>query len=243
MPGDENSRRADGGVAGARRYHHGDLAAALVAAGLELARAGGPDALGLREVTRAVGVTPNAAYRHFADRAALVSAVAARAQQQVALAMEARMADADTEPDPGARALLRLRAVGLAYIDFAVAEPGWFQLAFHTREQFADSNNPDASGHTGAPPFQLLVTALDDLVTTGILAPERRPHAEWACWAAVHGLSDLATRGPLRDQDPATVEQLAYYVVDRAITGVVADDTSAKTRSLNHDGTTTRPSG
>jgi len=240
MPG-LNSRSADD-VAAVRRYHHGDLAGALVAAGLDLARAGGPDALGLREVTRAVGVTPNAAYRHFADRAALVSAVAARAQQQVALAMEARMADADTEPDPGRRALRRLRAVGLAYIDFAVQEPGWFQLAFHTHQQFADSTDPDASGHTGAPPFQLLVAALDDLVTAGILAPDRRPHAEWACWAAVHGLSDLATRGPLRDQDPAAVEQLARYVVDRAITGVVAGDASAKTRGLNHDGTTTRPS-
>ncbi len=238
MPGG-NSRSADGGVAGVRPYHHGDLAAALVAAGLELARAGGPDVLGLREVTRAVGVTPNAAYRHFADRAAFVSAVAARAQQQVALAMEARMSDADAEPDQGQRALLRLRAVGLAYIDFAVHEPGWFQLAFHTHEQFVGGTDPDASGHTGAPPFQLLVAALDDLVTTGVLAPDRRPHAEWACWAAVHGLSDLATRGPLRDQDPATVEQLAYYVVDHAIIGVITEDNSC---TPNRVGTTTRPS-
>jgi len=241
MPG-QNSRSAVD-VAAVRRYHHGDLAATLVASGLELSRAGGPDAIGLREVTRAVGVTPNAAYRHFADRAALVSAVAARAQQQVALAMEARMAGADIEPDPGARAMLRLRAIGLAYIDFAVHEPGWFQLAFHIHEQFAETTDPDASGHAGAPPFQLLVAALDDLVSTGVLLPERRPHAEWACWAAVHGLSDLATRGPLRDQDPAALEQLADYVVDRAITGVIADETSAKTRTPNPDGTTPRPSG
>ncbi len=233
----ETSRRADAGAGSARRYHHGDLPAALVAAGLELARADGPDALGLREVTRAVGVTPNAAYRHFADRAALVLAVAARAQQQVALAMETRMADADTEPDPRRRALLRLRAVGLAYIDFAVHEPGWFQLAFHTHQQFADSTDPDASGPTGVPPFQLLVAVLDDLVATGILAPERRPNAEWACWAAVHGLSDLATRGPLRDQDPAALEQLAYYVVDCAITGVITEDISS---TPHHAETTTR---
>ncbi len=135
------------------------------------------------------------------------------------------MAATDTEADPRRRALLRLRAIGLAYIDFAVHEPGWFQLAFHTHEQFAESTDPDASGHAGAPPFQLLVGALDDLVTTGVLSPDRRPHAEWACWAAVHGLADLATRGPLRDQGPAAVEQLADYVVDRAITGVIADDT------------------
>jgi AcrR family transcriptional regulator len=204
-----------------RRYHHGDLAAALVAAGLELARAGGPDAIGLREVTRAVGVTPNAAYRHFTDRAALVLAVARRAQQQVALAMETRIAAADPETDPRRRARLRLRAVGLAYIDFALHEPGLFQLAFQTHEQFAERTDPSA---TGAAPFHLLAAALDDLVAAGVLPPDRRPHAEWACWAAVHGLSDLATRGPLHDQDRATVEQLAHYVVDRAITGIICED-------------------
>ncbi len=152
--------------------------------------------------------------------------------------MQTRMAGADTEPNDGARALLRLRAIGLAYTDFAVHEPGWFQLAFHTHEQFADSTDPAAGGHAGAPPFQLLVAALDDLVATGVLALARRPDAEWACWAAVHGLADLATRGPLRDQDPAAVDQLANYVVDRAITGVIADDTSTP----HHARTTTRSS-
>lgn len=203
------------------RYHHGDLPAALVAAGLDLARDGGPAAIGLREVTRAVGVTPNAAYRHFADRAALVLAVAARAQQQVAHAMEARMAQADSEPDPARRALARLRAVGLAYIDFAIHEPGWFQLAFHSHKDLAHTA-PEDGEQEGAPPFQVLVTALDDLVSTGALAPERRPGAEWACWAAVHGLSDLATRGPLHDQDPDSIQGLAEYVVERAIAGVIA---------------------
>ncbi|MGB7867270.1 MAG: TetR family transcriptional regulator, partial [Mycobacterium sp.] len=46
-------------------YHHGDLRAALIDAGLQLTRAGGPDALTIREATRRVGVSPNAAYRHF----------------------------------------------------------------------------------------------------------------------------------------------------------------------------------
>ena len=56
-------------------YHHGDLAQALVDAGLEVTRAGGPSALTIREVTRRVGVSPNAAYRHFPDRLALLRAV------------------------------------------------------------------------------------------------------------------------------------------------------------------------
>ena len=205
----------------AGRYHHGDLPSALVEAGVELARAGGPAAVGLREVTRLVGVTPNAAYRHFADRHALVVAVAARAQAQLAETMQRRMAEADDEPDPGRRARRRLREVGLAYVEFAVREPGWFALALSTPRP------PDASAaappHTAAPPYQLLLAALDDLVTAGVLPPDRRPNAEWACWAAVHGLAELATRGPLRGQDAQTLQHLAAYVVDRAIAGILAE--------------------
>ncbi|MDQ6837947.1 MAG: TetR/AcrR family transcriptional regulator [Actinomycetota bacterium] len=217
-----------------RPYHHGDLPAALVTAGLELARAGGAEAVGLREVTRVVGVTPNAAYRHFADRRALVLAVAARAQQQLALAMEDRMVDADTEPDPARRAQERLRAVGLAYIDFAINEPGWFQLAFFTHEQYAKASEAEATGHSGAPPYQLLLAALDDLVAAGVLKPDHRPNAEWACWSAVHGLSELATQGPLHGQPPAAVHQLAEYVVDCAIEGVIAGPPSTGKTTGTH---------
>ena len=63
-------------------------ATALVAAGLELARAGGPDAVVLREATRMVGVVPNAAYRHFADRDELLAAVCAAAMGELADRMQ-----------------------------------------------------------------------------------------------------------------------------------------------------------
>ncbi|HEX3711228.1 MAG TPA: TetR family transcriptional regulator, partial [Trebonia sp.] len=58
-----------------RRRPRGAVRDGLVAAGLELARAGGPEAVVLREATRMVGVVPNAAYRHFADRDELLAAV------------------------------------------------------------------------------------------------------------------------------------------------------------------------
>jgi AcrR family transcriptional regulator len=205
-----------------RRYHHGNLREALVEAGLVLARAGGPDALGLREVTRAVGVTPNAAYRHFTDRAALVLAVALRAQERLAAAMVVRMDEAGREPEPARRAYLRLRALGLAYVGFAMAEPGLFQAAFVRQGESLDGGEPNPPSPSAAPPYQLLVTALDDLVAAGGLPPQHRADAEWACWSAVHGLSDLLLRGPLHLSDAATVEHLAGYVVDRAIDGVVA---------------------
>ena len=61
-----------------RPYHHGNLRETLVAAGVELARTGGPDAVVLRAVSRQAGVSHNAAYRHFADHDELLAAVAAR---------------------------------------------------------------------------------------------------------------------------------------------------------------------
>src|SRR5215472_17309598 len=72
-------------------YRHGDLRRALLEAGLALARDGGPDAVVLREATRRAGVVPNAAYRHFANRHALLQAVRAAALSALAVAMETEL--------------------------------------------------------------------------------------------------------------------------------------------------------
>src|SRR5215471_3517366 len=73
-------------------YRHGDLRRALLEAGIALAQAGGPEAVVLREATRRAGVVPNAAYRHFASREALLQAVRAAALSRLALAIEAELA-------------------------------------------------------------------------------------------------------------------------------------------------------
>lgn len=206
----------------ARAYHHGDLRAALVEAGLKLARTGGLNALGVRELTRAVGVTPNAAYRHFADRHALVLAVAVEAQDMLAQTMLERIKAIRADADPAERALARLRAVGEGYVHFALAEPGWFELAILTRDEPTDERPPPTIAARVPQPYQLLVDALDGLVEAGVLTPAQRPNAEVACWSTVHGFADLASRGPLRAQERAVVDALATYVVDTIIAGVVA---------------------
>ncbi|MDX2377226.1 WHG domain-containing protein [Microbacterium sp. LRZ72] len=202
-----------------RAYHHGDLRQALIDAGLSVTRVGGVDALSLRELTRAVGVSPNAAYRHFADRDALVHAVANGAQQQLAGAIAARIAAAPASDDAAVAATERLRRIGLAYIDFARAEPGWFSLAFQTQDETASEGIVTIDDEVVAP-FQLLLDALDQMVDAGALEPARRPYAEWACWASVHGFADIAAHGPLQWQPAQVVDALAASVVESAITGV-----------------------
>ncbi|GMA40297.1 hypothetical protein GCM10025883_23420 [Mobilicoccus caccae] len=145
-------------------YHHGDLRAALVAEGLEIARREGPSALSLREVTRRAGVSPAAAYRHFRDRAALMSALGREIQELMATRMRARIdaqgdgagASADiARPGPAEAeeraqvALWRLRGVGLGYIEFAVDEPGWFELAFFGEAARPDDASPSDGAVTG----------------------------------------------------------------------------------------------
>ncbi|MCV7233854.1 TetR/AcrR family transcriptional regulator [Mycobacterium branderi] len=185
-------------------YHHGDLRAALVDAGLELTRAGGPDALTIREATRRVGVSPNAAYRHFADREALLEAVATAILHR----MTARMRTSVRRRGPTEL----LRAVGIGYIKFALDEPGWFAVAFFGASQ---------SDETGsAPPYLALTEALDAMVEAGALSPKQRDGAEWPCWSAVHGFAELALHGPLRGASRREVDSLARRTVDDIIAGL-----------------------
>jgi AcrR family transcriptional regulator len=170
----------------------GAVRSALVEAGLALAGSGGPDAVVLREVTRMVGVVPNTAYRHFADRDALLAAVRDEAVRELARRMANRMSQVRAGPDTPTGARLRLRAVGQAYLEFARQEPGLFDTAFA-----ATDDHPPSEGADEPAPFDHLQSALDNLVDAGILRPARRPDIEYPIWATVHGFAVLL-RGPLR---------------------------------------------
>lgn len=177
------------------RYHHGDLANALTCAATDLARRGGPEAVVLREAARQVGVSATAAYRHFAGHGELIHAVKESAQADLAARMEAELAAGTPESDPGLEALRRLRALGLGYIRFALAEPGLFRTAFCRSDATYEEQS---AGMLASRSFQMLNETLDDLVKCGRLAPENRPYSEVAAWAGVHGLANLLLEGPLR---------------------------------------------
>ena len=112
-----------------RPYHHGNLRQALVETAADLAREKGPDGVVLREVARRTGVSHNAAYRHFADRDQLLAEVAVDGMVRLADHMRAEIAQVD-DADPVVAARRRLSATGRAYVGFALAEPGFFAVAF-----------------------------------------------------------------------------------------------------------------
>ena len=194
-------------------YHHGDLLTALTAVAVELATEGGPDAVVLREAARRVGVSPAAAYRHVADRAALLDLVAVGAGAQLVARMRRDQA-AVRAHDPREAALLRFRATGAAYVGFALAQPGLFRTALMARPS-------GAAGLLDGAPGRVLAEALDGVVAVGLLAPAARPRSETVAWAAVHGLAVLLLDGLLPPGDADAVrDDVPGGVLDRLLEAV-----------------------
>ena len=197
-------------VTKAQRRPRGAVRDGLVAAGLALARTGGPDAVVLREATQMVGVVPNAAYRHFAGRDELLAAVAAAAMRELAARMAAGVARVRGKYGDPAAARRRLRAIGKAYLEFAAEEPGLFVTAFALPHQHAY----DApGGGTGPDPLPL-----DQL--RAVPVEHARVGIEYPIWSTVHGLAVLTGQGPLREFPDATrrhLEKLTLAFIGEAV--------------------------
>lgn len=102
-------------------YHHGDLRSALIDTGLSLLEAKAGSDIGLREVARETGVSATAVYRHFPDKDALLSALAHAGYEKL---FDAQEAAATAKSGRGQS----FRAIGQAYVHFAVANPALFGL-------------------------------------------------------------------------------------------------------------------
>lgn len=136
----------------------------------------------MRAVARAAGVSAMAPYRHFADKAALMAAIALRG---FAL-LEAAAGQADAVEDAGCA----LVEQGLAYVAFARSHPALFRL------MFADGAGLQLPQEQCAGAYRLMAKRIAQL------APDRAEAGALACWGLVHGLATLALDGRLAP-DPA----------------------------------------
>lgn len=229
------------GAARHQPYHHGDLYRALVQAGTELAREGGPSAIVLREAARRVGVSANAAYRHFSALPDLIEAVAFAALSALARSMEAELAKCRPGGDAGRDAIDRLDAVGRGYVHFALSEPGLFATAFappkwtaayageapvHAGDRPAPSTEGTPGlGDSGLMAYELLEQALDGMVNAGVLEPADRATAATNAWGAVHGLSMLLL-GPMAGEATPAPEPLIDAYLDLVCRGLITRRTN-----------------
>ena len=190
----------------------------LLAAAVALARNGGPEAVVLREATRMVGVAPNAAYRHFADRDELLAAVCREAMRDLAARMAAGAAAVPGRRGDPSAARQRLGAIGTAYLVFARQEPGLFATAFAVPQHHEYAAPVPASGPERSP-LDHLRAQLDELVEAGVIEVSRRPGLEYPIWSSIHGLAVLTGQGPLRTLPEATRDHLTdllFAFIERA---------------------------
>ncbi|OYV82135.1 MAG: hypothetical protein B7Z64_09905, partial [Acidiphilium sp. 21-68-69] len=171
------------------KYHHGDLRQSLIEAGATLLRDEGRAGLTLRAASRIAGVSPTASYRHFADKDALLEAIA---DHGFAL-LEAALRAADTDPDDRA-ALCRQ---GVAYVEFAVAHPDLFRLMFSGVHARRNKSAGHAARH-GA------FAVLADRVARRV-GPAKAATITLAAWSIVHGLAALIVEQRVAAPDPAAL--------------------------------------
>ncbi len=194
-------------------YHHGDLRNALVQAAAQAIAEAGADGFSLRGVARSVGVSPNATYRHFKDKSALLSAVGQLGLERLAEQMrESQAKRTRRRSDP---ALEQFRATGRAYVDFAVEHPELFRLTFGKREGASIDEQPLSDPVLS--PYAVLGKALDGLVEAQIIPAHNREGAELKAWSVVHGFTTLLLeRGLTFPSERArvdAVESLLDFVV------------------------------
>lgn len=169
-------------------YHHGDLRAACLRAARELLEENGSAGLSLRAVARRAGVSPTAPYRHYADRDALVSAVAAEGYLELAGHL------ADAHPSPATPD--DLAAVAVAYVRFALDHPALFRAMFI---EPCDPDGPDRAAATAA------VSAYVGTIVRSAFTSTDPDALATAVWALVHGLALLHLDGKLDASTPDVV--------------------------------------
>lgn len=165
-------------------YHHGDLRRALVAVGIELLEKHGATDLSLRRVAQAAGVTPSAPYAHFADKNALLAAIAAEGFVAFKAALEA-----GKPKTPAAR----LEEMALAYVSFARRHPALFRLMFGA--ELADMSAHPELREKAAASFAVLQEAIVASQGAERGGVADREAAMTAAWSFVHGLAILMLDG------------------------------------------------
>lgn len=165
-------------------YHHGDLRQSLIDAAIALITEEGISDLSLRQVARRVGVSHNAPYRHFEDKEALLAAVAEQGFQSLRVAMETARQGIPIDSSQ------RLEAIGIAYVNFALAQP------FHYRLMFGDYrcnlSKYSALAEAAQQSFMVLVNTIREGQSAGIFRSADPVNMARVAWSLVHGQSMLA---------------------------------------------------
>ena len=167
-------------MAARKTYHHGDLRSTLVAEGLRALEKAGAERISLREIAKTIGVSPNAPYRHFTDKNALMGALAAGGFQRFAQSMVTKA----SHPDP----LQALHDQGLAYLIFARESPALYRLMF---SPYGYSLHSETCQIESQRAFGSLIETAKRAQTAGWAPQSSLLAASLEYWSALHGWACL----------------------------------------------------
>jgi len=192
------------GVTTQRAYHHGNLRTALLAQAERTVRESGVQELSLRELAREVGVSHGAPRRHFADRQALLDALAEAgfARLGVELREAAEGAGKDFQD--------RLRATAAAYIRFATRDAALLELMFAGKHR-----EPDGALHEAAErAFSVLFELIEQGQGEGTLEPGEPERVGFLLFATIQGIAALLTGGIIDDGqlDELLADAIAHFL-------------------------------
>jgi len=186
-------------------YHHGDLPTALVRSAMEMLDEDGAVELSLRAVARRAGVSSAAPYRHFPDRTALLSAIAAVGYRQLMTELTAQH-PAPANPED-------LADLGVAYVEFALSRPGLFRVMF---AEGCDRTSPERvaaveaiHAYLGAAVERIFDTDDPSAVATG-------------AWSLVHGLAFLFLDGKLDADSRDAVDARVRHTITTLLSAQTA---------------------
>lgn len=173
-----------------RTYHHGDLERALVDAGIVLIGQKGATSFTMREVATRVGVSHAAAYRHFADKKALLDAIAAQGYSDLGQRLRAAIVRV-----PRAKTERRLTCLGAAYVSFAIEnEP---RFAVMTRPRSEENASPELDAAIDAALGVVVAVAREGVERGELTAGPPMDHAMRA-YVFAFGYASLVLRGRVR---------------------------------------------
>ncbi|MGE0549119.1 MAG: TetR/AcrR family transcriptional regulator [Kofleriaceae bacterium] len=193
-------------------YHHGNLREALIRAGLRAVAEHGPDGFSLRAVATRAGVTAAAVYRHFKAKDELLAAIAAESNERLAATILEAVADADDD------ALARFRAVGIAYVQFAVANPEHFRAMTvpGLQESLPDDQRRRQEEWQAGQRRDLAAGQ-----RAGVIVDMPLNELLIAAHSLVHGLAHMIVEGALGDVSPARAKELAIAVTGAFGNGLI----------------------
>ncbi|MDA3900547.1 MAG: TetR/AcrR family transcriptional regulator [Spirochaetes bacterium] len=174
-------------------YHHGDLKETLINQSLSIIDKEGLGGLTLRKAARLAGVSHAAPAHHFGDMKGLLAAIATNGFVLLTTQM-VNSIDQLKENNP----LYKFKTIGLAYIEFALKNPSFLKIMYHS--ELSDKKSYPELMRESKKPFQLLKNIIMECQKEKLIKDGNLDESALFAWSTVHGFSNLAVNDQLKSK-------------------------------------------